>query len=99
MFSALSQTKIIILATLNLSSANTYNVDQHKILLFGKELTLIRTSKRFKTTKFMVFKNMKWVLPSIENNAGKVENATYLIFIIFLKCFQKGFFFSPFGSS
>ena len=37
MFSTLSKTGIIILATLNLSSANVWNLDQSKILLFGKE--------------------------------------------------------------
>ena len=32
-------TKIIILATVNLSSANAYNLDQSRTLSFGKELS------------------------------------------------------------
>ena len=36
MFSSLSNTEIIILATMNLSSANAFNLDYAKILLFGK---------------------------------------------------------------
>ena len=38
-FSTLSQTEIIIVATLNLSSANPFNLYQTKILSSGKELT------------------------------------------------------------
>ena len=37
MFSTLSKTKIIILSTVILSSANAFNLDQSKSLLFGKE--------------------------------------------------------------
>ena len=40
MFSTLSDREIIISATFILSSANTLNLDQSKILLFGKGLTL-----------------------------------------------------------
>ena len=38
MFSTLSKIEIIIFVTFNLSSANAFNLDQSKILLFGKEL-------------------------------------------------------------
>ena len=38
MFSTLSQGEIIILAMLNFSSANAFNLDQSEILSFGKEL-------------------------------------------------------------
>ena len=38
MFSTLSKTKLIILSTPILSSANAFNMDQSKILPFGKEL-------------------------------------------------------------
>ena len=37
MFSTLSKTKIIILANFILSSATAFNLDQSRILLFGKE--------------------------------------------------------------
>ena len=40
MFSILSKTKIIILSTFILSSANAFSLDQSKILLFGKELKI-----------------------------------------------------------
>ena len=40
MFSTLLKREISILASLNLSSANTFNLDQSKNLLFGKELKL-----------------------------------------------------------
>ena len=36
-FSTLSKTEIIILATFNLSSANVFSLDKSKILLFRKE--------------------------------------------------------------
>ena len=39
MLSILSKTKIIILNTFILSSANAFNLDQFNILLFGKELS------------------------------------------------------------
>ena len=39
MFSILSQTEIIVLAMLKFLTANAFNLDQSKILLFGKELT------------------------------------------------------------
>ena len=38
MFSIQYKTEIIITATLNMSSANAFNLDQRKDLLFGKEL-------------------------------------------------------------
>ena len=38
MFSSLSKTKVIILATFNFSSANGFSLDQSRILSFGKEL-------------------------------------------------------------
>ena len=43
MFSTLSKGEIIILATFNLPSAYAFNLNQSKILLFGKELTLYHT--------------------------------------------------------
>ena len=38
MFSTLSKTKIVILANFIFSSPNTFNLDQSRILSFGKEL-------------------------------------------------------------
>ena len=43
MFSTLSQREIIILAMLNFSPANAFNLDQSKILLFGRELNIFKT--------------------------------------------------------
>ena len=40
MFSNVSKTEIIIVGTLNLSSATVFNLDQSKNMLFGKELKL-----------------------------------------------------------
>ena len=61
MFPALSMTELIILATFDLSSANTFNLDQTKILSFGQELILslihhfetIPNSKELQTTTEM----------------------------------------------
>ena len=39
MFFTLTKTEIVIQVTFNLSSANAFNLDQSKILLFGKELS------------------------------------------------------------
>ena len=47
MLSTLSKTEIIILATFNLSSANAFDLDQSRNLLFGKELTQYHTMLRF----------------------------------------------------
>ena len=40
MYFTLEKTEILILATLNLSSVNALNLEQSKILSFGKELRL-----------------------------------------------------------
>ena len=45
MFSTLSRGEIIILTTPILLSANAFNLDQAKVLLFGKELTHYQTTK------------------------------------------------------
>ena len=42
-FYPIKEIKIIILTTFILLSANAFNLDQAKILLFGKELTLSNT--------------------------------------------------------
>ena len=47
MFSTLSRTKIMIVATFNLSSANAFNLDQSRILSFGKELNHSHTMTPF----------------------------------------------------
>ena len=44
MSSALSKTKIIILSTFILLAANTFNLDQSNILLFGKELRQLQST-------------------------------------------------------
>ena len=45
MFSSQSNTEIIILATMNSSSAIVFNLDYAKILLFGKELYSLPMTK------------------------------------------------------
>ena len=47
MFSTLSKTEMIILATFNLSSANAFNLDRSRMLLFGQELTTTLKKKAF----------------------------------------------------
>ena len=60
MLSTLSKTGIIILATLNFSSANALNLFKAKILSFGQELTHYHTTLTLK---------------NLENIVGKGENA------------------------
>ena len=43
MFSTQPKTKIVVLATFILSSANAFTLDQAKIVLFGKELMFDNT--------------------------------------------------------
>ena len=50
-FSNLTRREIIILTASNLSSANAFNLDQAKILSFGKELTHYHTMPHFDTRK------------------------------------------------
>ena len=47
MFSTLSKTEIIIVATFNMSSANALNLAQSKTLSFGKDLTHSHTMTPF----------------------------------------------------
>ena len=68
MFSTLLKTEIIFLETLNLSSANAFNLEEGKILLFGKELTL--------HDRILCFQD-----PGKENTVGKEENAGYQYFV------------------
>ena len=59
MFSTLSKTKIIILANFILSSAIDFNLDQFRILSFGKELTLYKTTQFLDLPKLKVFAHNK----------------------------------------
>ena len=72
MFSTLSKTKILILGTLILSSANAFNLDQSKILSFGKELILSKARPCFKSLQ----------CKSFDNTAGKSEIARYKQFLL-----------------
>ena len=51
MFSAVLEREIIILATFTMSSANAFNLDQSKILPFGKEPSLYQTTKNLDLSK------------------------------------------------
>ena len=82
----------MIVATLNMSSANALNLDQSKNLLFGKELTLSQTTnlKLFKTHRLCRFdengrKFFKW----IENTVGKGEIAHNEQFSFFYSVFKR----------
>ena len=65
MFCSLSKTEILILATVNLSSANALNLVHSKKLSFGKGLVVYKTFSHFKDPEKEGFLN----------NMGKGENA------------------------
>ena len=69
MFSIWAETKIVILADIILSSANAFNFDQSKILLFGKELNVLSVVT-FEFKKKNVTKNSK---SKNRHNSGKNE--------------------------
>ena len=77
--SSLSKYTIIILANFILSSANAFNLDQSRILLFGKELTpySINTQSHFNAS----------TTDSFENIVGKEEIARDEQFLLFPQCF------------
>ena len=81
-FSTISKTKIIISNTLILLSANTSNLDQSKILSFGKKLTLSSMYTHFNTLK----KN-KLLEKLLENIVEKGEIAQNEQFHLFPQCF------------
>ena len=59
MFSRQSMTEILILAIIDMSSANAFNLDQSRILSFGKKLdTICHTSQVFKVSYKGVFKRL-----------------------------------------
>ena len=65
MFSNVSQTEIIIVATFNLLSANAFKLDKAKILSLGKELTLCHIIPTFYDPREK----------ALEITVGKRENA------------------------
>ena len=70
--------------TLILSSANAFNFDKSKILLFAKEL------KAFAHDKINMTEKLKFHLEWVELNiVGKGENAGYQQFLLSPQCFQK----------
>ena len=77
MFFTISRINFIILATNNLSSANTFNKDQSKNLLFDKYLTLSQTSPGFYVSTEQAFKN----------TVDKGEFAHNEQFLLFPHCF------------
>ena len=94
MFSTLSKTKIIILSPLILSSANAFNLELSKILLFGKELIRCNTlpndkilawSKlnRYPDNKLNIAIMMICAFDRVGNNMGKGKNAGYQHFLRF----------------
>ena len=81
-----------------LLSANSFNLDQSKILSFGKELT------RYQTTNFRLFQigrfcrrqfaeeNGRKLFKVVEDIVGKGEIARYMQFLLFPQCSQKACF-------
>ena len=82
-----------------LSSANAFNLNQHKILLFSRVLiNYVPNAKTFDWSKLKAFaddrlnvtQNVKVVFHRIENIVGKEENAGYQHFLLFPR-FQRAF--------
>ena len=61
------------------------SVSKDKILDWSK-------LKAFADDTINVTKDLKFVLGRVKNIVGKGENAVYQHFLLFLQCFQKGFF-------
>ena len=78
MFSTLPKTGTIILASLNLSSANAFSMVKAKVLSFGKELndSILDWSKlkAFAHERINVNEKLKFGMGRVEN-VGKGENA------------------------
>ena len=100
MFSTLSKTKIIILANFILSSAIDFNLDQFRILSFGKELTLYKTTQFLDLPKLKVFahnksndtQKMKFVFEQGRNQCWKKRKCYIPEFSQFYTTFSKAFF-------
>ena len=82
MFSTLSETNFAILATFKFSSANALNLDESKILLCGKELTLSQMTNfrlfqndEFADDNFKFGGNVRKFSERVENTVGKGEIA------------------------
>ena len=78
MFSTLPKTNFNISFKFNLTSTKALNLDQSKILLLGKDLTLSFTTE-------------SWLLTTVkrdalENTEGKGENAGKQHFLLFSQC-------------
>ena len=99
MFSNLPEIKFKswVICILSFACTSTLNLDQSKILLFCKELTLYQRAVFLEGAKFNAFANSRLnvnkmkisVLDMVENIAGKEENADYQQTLLFPQCFQK----------
>ena len=84
MFSALSKTKIIIYVTFILSSANAFNLDKVKFLLFGKGLNQFHLRVLVNLKHFTCWQNFR--LAQIEKICRRQHKCHSNIWI----CFGKG---------
>ena len=86
MFSTLPKSSLNFSFTFILSPANAFNLDQFKILLFGKELKKLETGSVLR--KVNPFPNKPWFFTclqykSFENTVGKGEIARNEQFLVF----------------
>ena len=91
MFSSLSNTEIIILATVDLSSVNAFNLVKAKILTLGNESIKekIHVLATFFPEVFTTQSQLSTTLckKPFENIVGKEENAGNPHFLLFPQCF------------
>ena len=93
MFSTLSKTNFNFSARFILSSASAFNLDQSKILSFGKELNIIGKGEHAGDKHCGLFKQRPLVFmwlqcKSFENTVGKGEIARNEQFLLFPQCFR-----------
>ena len=97
MFSALPKTSINFFIQNFFVVCKCFNLDQSKVLLFGKEFRVnplpddkilgLPKWKACTDNKLNVIQNIKVVFHRIENIVGKEENAGYQHFFLFPQCF------------
>ena len=72
------------------SSCTKHHIKLESINSFNKQQILDKSkSKAFADIKRKVVQLTKFDIERIENAVGKVENAGYKLFLLFLQCFQK----------
>ena len=83
-----------------LLSANIFNLENPKNMLFGKEVIIWSANavyldmRDFADDKINVTYVTNFVMGRVGNIVGKGENVGYQHFLLFPQCFQKGLFVS-----